>query len=292
MIFIVNPRAKTRTARIRQLIREGFPDGHGQAGAIAYREVRAGKVRANSGKGRTMAKRRRRKLAGAALTAHLKKIGRKRRRSSAKRRHTINAPRKRGASMARRKTTRRRSSARRRVTSHKRRRHSYRPVHAKTYHKKKYRRTLYRRNPGFSLRGMGRLAMDGAVGGVGVIIGKAGSRAIRKLIPFGADNMAINLALAVLSSLATGFAVNLFWKRAAPFALAGAFADIITPYAAQVPVIGTYLGEDGDPMGVAGGVEVGDAGQRFLGSYVGDAGQPFLGSYVGGEEESYSETGY
>lgn len=43
-----NPRrARTRSGRIRELIHEGIPDGHGQAGAIAYRETRAGKLRAN-----------------------------------------------------------------------------------------------------------------------------------------------------------------------------------------------------------------------------------------------------
>jgi hypothetical protein len=39
--------ARTRSGRIRELVREGYPDGHGQAGAIAYRETRAGKFRAN-----------------------------------------------------------------------------------------------------------------------------------------------------------------------------------------------------------------------------------------------------
>ena len=41
------PRAKTTSRRIAQLIREGRPDGHGQAGAIAYRETREGKVQRN-----------------------------------------------------------------------------------------------------------------------------------------------------------------------------------------------------------------------------------------------------
>ena len=44
-----NPRARTRSGRIRQLIHEGYPDGHGQAGAVAYREWREGKVRGNPG---------------------------------------------------------------------------------------------------------------------------------------------------------------------------------------------------------------------------------------------------
>lgn len=35
-----NPRARTIHTRIPQLIGEGYPDGHGQAGAIAYREAR------------------------------------------------------------------------------------------------------------------------------------------------------------------------------------------------------------------------------------------------------------
>jgi hypothetical protein len=41
--------AKRRKAdvsrRIEQLVREGYPDGHGQAGAIAYREARENPVR-------------------------------------------------------------------------------------------------------------------------------------------------------------------------------------------------------------------------------------------------------
>jgi hypothetical protein len=36
-----NPARRTIPGRIAQLVREGFPDGHGQAGAIAYREARA-----------------------------------------------------------------------------------------------------------------------------------------------------------------------------------------------------------------------------------------------------------
>jgi hypothetical protein len=44
-----NPRVGTRSGRIRQLVHEGFPDGHGQAGAIAYREWREGKVSENPG---------------------------------------------------------------------------------------------------------------------------------------------------------------------------------------------------------------------------------------------------
>lgn len=35
-----NPRARTIPTRIPQLLHEGVPDGHGQAGAIAYREAR------------------------------------------------------------------------------------------------------------------------------------------------------------------------------------------------------------------------------------------------------------
>ncbi len=38
---------RTVSQRIRQLAHEGYPDGHGQAGAIAYREMRAGKLRQN-----------------------------------------------------------------------------------------------------------------------------------------------------------------------------------------------------------------------------------------------------
>lgn len=42
-----NPPKRGRSARIRQLIHEGYPDGHGQAAAIAYRESHA---RRNPGK--------------------------------------------------------------------------------------------------------------------------------------------------------------------------------------------------------------------------------------------------
>ncbi len=43
-----NPRrARTRSGRIRELMHEGYPDGHGQAGAIAYSETRRGLLSPN-----------------------------------------------------------------------------------------------------------------------------------------------------------------------------------------------------------------------------------------------------
>jgi hypothetical protein len=46
--YTSNPRrARTVSGRIRELVREGKPDGHGQAGAIAYREMRSGDIRRN-----------------------------------------------------------------------------------------------------------------------------------------------------------------------------------------------------------------------------------------------------
>lgn len=47
----VNPAARSIGPRIGQLVREGYPDGHGQAGAIAYAEARRrGPMRSNPGK--------------------------------------------------------------------------------------------------------------------------------------------------------------------------------------------------------------------------------------------------
>lgn len=125
---------------------------------------------------------------------------------------------------------------------------------------------FYRRNPG----GIMGTLVEGGKSAVAILVGQAATRAIRRLIPL-EGGMAMNAGLGVGSALAAGMIARKvpMLSKYAPIILAAGLADVIRPLAAQVPVVGGYLGDDGDPLGIGG---------DFLGAFP-LAGDNFLGAY-------------
>lgn len=213
---------------------------------------------------------------------------RKRRRVRRTTRSKVMAKRKRTASRKRR----RRASSRRRavvVKINRPRRSRRRGGFAKgmRVNRRRGRRRGFRRNPGFSVRGATSLLREGAMGGVGVIFGRALTRVIVRVIPLGDGSPVLTTVKGALGALATGYAFKAVMPKMAPYALAGAFADVLSPWLQQVPVLGGFLGDDGDPIGVTKPLYLGynpNLGPNsLLGAYAPAIGAPqSLGAYAGG----------
>jgi hypothetical protein len=119
-------------------------------------------------------------------------------------------------------------------------------------------RRRYRRNPGFSMRGIMGQVQTGLVGGLHVMLGRVGSRAIPDLtgissmIATGGLSSAPATAALALAQIASGFIVSfgaskMFGAGAGAFALAGTFDAVIEDLlqGLSLPVIGQYLGDGG-----------------------------------------------
>lgn len=243
---------------------------------------------------RRTVRRKRRKLAGAALKAHLKKIGRRKRRKVSRRtaRRGANARRiSRGGVVAKRK--RRRSSSRRHVRrSHRRKRTAVATVRLSNPRRRRRnprhltrhrRRNPGRYNPpGFSINSLKSQAIEGVKGGAGVLLGEAGTNIIAGFIPV-AKTGVVGYLVKGAAAVATGFVVH---KAAGPnlarYALAGGFASILRGplKALNIPMLSSNLGAY--PM--AG---LGDAG----GAYAALGAGPEPGSIDNGMG-GYADMGY
>lgn len=166
---------------------------------------------------------RRRKLAGAALKAHLRKIGR----------HTPNRRR----AVAKRRVKRRRSVSRR-YRANPRRRRAVR-----------HRR---RRNPGFSVSGITTMVKNGVVDGAMVGVGKFGTRFLSGTL---FKNQTGNTALALqgASAIGIGYLANRFiGSEKAKFVLAGGLwavmETLVKKFAPNSTLVQQYLGDDYQAM--------------------------------------------
>jgi hypothetical protein len=165
-------------------------------------------------------RKRRRKLAGAALAAHLKKIGTR----AGTARHAAGRAASHGGGMAKRKRRRARANPKRR-----RRRHSTKLVQRRRSNpvrRIKHRRKHYRRNPGGSMvRSVIGIAKQGVKDAAGVVIGKAATRMVSGLIPFGANTGLMGAAKQVLVAVGVGYGAHrVMGKEFARMVVAGGIA--------------------------------------------------------------------
>lgn len=175
-----------------------------------------------------------------------------------RRRHRVRHHVRRAAHRARRFLTinrpRRRAHRRRRAYAsnprrHRRRRHNpFMRRHRRRYH----------RNPSFSVRGIMAQVQTGLVGGLHVMVGRVGSRALPDLtgvstmIASGSlSSVPATAALAaaqIVSGMLVAFAgARVFGAGAGGYVLAGAFDAVIEDLlqGLSLPVIGQYLGDGG-----------------------------------------------
>ncbi len=121
-----------------------------------------------------------------------------------------------------------------------------------------FRHRRRRRNPGFSVNGIIAQSKTGLVGGLHVMLGRVGSRAlpdltgISNMIAAGSLGSAAATGALALSQIASGFLIafgvgRMFGAGAASFALAGSFDAVLEDLlqGLSIPVIGQYLGEGG-----------------------------------------------
>lgn len=149
-------------------------------------------------KGARVAKRRR-KLHGAAATAHAKKLAKTKRR-----RHRRTTPR--GAKkMAKRRSTRRRASARRRVV------HRNPPKRKRAYHRRRAvsKRRSFRRSARKMSRALVPMVTQGFKDAAGVVVGKAAARAIPQMVGL-AQAGYVGMAIQAVAAVAAGWAANRF----------------------------------------------------------------------------------
>lgn len=228
MLYLVNPKRK--------------------GGRMAARR----KKRATPAQLRALAKARRAKKA---KTASRKRVGRKaaatRKRKSTTRRKTTT----RRKPVARKRTTRRttkRRLPRRRSGARRGRSLTFRPVRGKVYTK----------NPRFTMRGIGRTLQQGAIDASGVVVGKAATRMVSNMIPFGGTG-AIALLKQALSAVAVGMVASRFINPSyARFVLAGGLAAPVETFLQGLPIIGPAI-----------------SGGEQLGEYLGIAPLP-IGEYI------------
>lgn len=208
----------------------------------------------NPGRGTRKAKRkgrRRRKLAGAALAAHERKVGRS---LTGTARHAAKRAVHRGGAMAKRK--------RRRASNPKRRRrlHVRNPV---VRHKRRRRRGLFQRNPGRGAIGsVMAIGLQGVKDGAGVVIGKAATRTVAGLVPFGANTGLVGALKQVVVAIGIGYGAHkVMGKDFARMVVAGGIAAPIESLvkSLNIPILSPALA-------------AGDEAYAALGAYPGRAG--------------------
>lgn len=208
----------------------------------------ARKKRATPAQLRALAKARRAKKAKAASRSRAaKKAARTRKRKTTPRRRTTK----------KRTTTRRKPVARKRTTRRRttRRRSPRRGA-------RRVRRRTYARNPRFTVRGVFRQLQQGAIDASGVVVGKAATRMVAQMIPFGGQGIAA-LAKQGLSAVVVGMVASRFMgAQFGRFVLAGGLAAPVETFLQGLPVIGPAI-----------------SGGAALGEYLGVAALP-IGEYV------------
>lgn len=223
-------------------------------------------------KGRRMAKRRgkRKGKMPAALAAYW--AGKRRKKSTSKRGRTMARKRKRVGTRRRRRSTKVAVRRRRRSVA----RRPARRVRRRSTARRRSSRRRVRRNPGFggfSARGIFATLKEGLVGAVGVKAGAAGVRAFRTYVPFGGGSAVGELAKGAVGAIVVHRVAKMFAPRMAAYALAGAMAEVISPYLSQVPVVGPLLGDDSY-------LGYGNTRGSYLGAYAGGA-RGSMGAYAG-----------
>lgn len=217
-------------------------------------------------------KRKRRKLAGAALAAHLKKIGRKAKRRTGTARRAAKRAVQSGGSMAKRRKRRRANPKRRRragyiVGKARIRRRKMNPVG------RRRRRRHYRRNPG-AVRGLMQIATQGVKDAAGVVIGKAATRTVSGLIPFGANTGIVGALKQVVVAVGVGYGAHRFMgKDFARMVVAGGIAAPLETFvkSLNIPLLSPALAAGDEayaalgayplaayPRALAGVADVGD----------------------------------
>lgn len=197
--------------------------------------------------------------------------------------------------MATKKRRRRRTTARR--PSKRRTRRRSVTVHANPARRRR-RRVSYRRNPGFSVKGVINRVKEGAIGGVAVVGGEMVTRAIRKkvLTNFVSPTSTVladgtMTAAAADIAIATGVGIvaeRFVGRQIASDVLKGGFASVIRQFAKDMGVqaIKDVLSD--------GGPRILPAGRRYL-PRVNGYGQRAIAGYVGTNAfagETEDELGY
>jgi hypothetical protein len=160
-----------------------------------------------------------------------KAVHRKKARKRTTRKRTVKHTRKRRAPVARKRarTTRRRRA-------HKRGKRTIRltPV----------RGSLYRKNPGFNLKGIVGQVVDGSKRAVVVVGGKVGGRFVGNLLPLPKTTLVGNLGSQIVAALLIGIAGRRFLSRGmADDLFVGAMLNPVETGLKMVPGIGGLLGE-------------------------------------------------
>jgi hypothetical protein len=196
-------------------------------------------------KGRGVAKKRRKTKRRRTYTAKQRAAGfggkaaktraRKTKRRGARKVRAIGKLKRKGVStVARRKGSKRgkrRTSRRRRSTG--------------TITLRRVRGAVYRKNPGFSVRGIGTQLIEGAKGAGAVVVGKAAGRLIANLLPFPKTTMIGNVGAQIVSALVLGVVGKRFLPgRIGEYVFIGALTAPVETVLKGVPVIGPMLGED------------------------------------------------
>lgn len=243
MLFLVNPQQK-RGGRVARRKK------------VKRRKLTAAQIRAGFG-----GKRRKAALKNKRKKRRTTTVRRKKRRTTAPRTHS----KRRVSTVARRKRTSHRATRRRRRTGGTVRRHR-----------------RYRRNPGFSVRGIGNQLMTGAKRAATVVVGKAAGKFAANVIPVPKTTMVGQVGSQLLAALAIGVVGRKFIGHGLGEDLfIGAMTAPMETALKMVPVVGPLLGEDPflpmgayDPFLPMGAYAPPEAPAATVGSYedVGDDG--------------------
>ena len=234
MIFLVNPQTgrkprRTRTTRVHR----GGQKRKSSAKQIAARKAFAAKYgNAGSGEGvkarRTSERQQRRQQEGTMAQ----------RKRSKRRRSMRRNPRK---VVARKRSTTRRKRAYHAVRAHKRKGTSVRSYHQNPRRRRHRRSYGFRRNPGGVVGQVIGAAKDVAT----VVVGKAATNYVSRMIPFGGTSKAMTagkkLAIAIGLSMIAKKVVS---QRVADLILVGGILGPVEDFASTLPVIGTALQSD------------------------------------------------
>lgn len=218
-------------------------------------------------------KRKRRTLAGAALVAHQRKVSKRTRRRRSRR--SVHAASAAGGVMAKRRKRRGRRRARTNPPVARKRRRR-----ATITARRRRRRGGYRRNPGFSVRGLVGQLKEGAQGAAGVLVGKAATNLVASRVPLPQDGIA-GLAVKAGIGLAIGYgASRVAGAKFGQYVLIGALLGPVETAVRMlnIPVLNQALGDDFTEIaGVGAYPELGGVGSYpALGA--GDEMDPFAAS--------------
>lgn len=232
MKFLVNPMASVR--------RHGKP-----ASAKAFHA--AGFTR------NPKRKRRKRKLTGAALTAHLRKLNTRHRKAGTRRRPST----RKGITMKRKRTR----STRRRRTRVARRRRTFAANPPRRIRRRSRRR--FRRNPG-TVKGLIGMATQGLKDAAGVVVGKTAARALPQVLGLPQAG-AMGLGIQAVAALVVGYGASRFLGHdVGRMVLAGGLAAPLESAVKQmnIPIVSAALSAyplgayPGEGLGAGTGTDV------------------------------------